>query len=109
MLPLFTSFFCPRECDRPPAIRSDGTTIEYAGRRFRFQRIHYGDKVPEWARYGWWIFGHETSCPLDELQGLLQKMAFAPSLCWDARIKFNQGVNPDEDTTCLIFDEGRPL
>lgn len=56
MRPLFTSFFCPKDCDR----RGNELTMNVGDSRWRLQRIRIGEVIPEWATHGWWLFDGDS-------------------------------------------------
>lgn len=48
--PLFTSFFCPNDCDRDGG---ESRVISWGGRRFRMKRVSQGERLPAWAESAW--------------------------------------------------------
>lgn len=54
MKPLFTGFYCPKDCDRPRSLHS---WERYKDTNWYYIELKIGDRIPDEATHGWWMDG----------------------------------------------------
>lgn len=54
MKPLFSGYFCPKDCDRKPSLGDLTTFWTWFNQKYRVQFVSTGELIPVWATHGWW-------------------------------------------------------
>lgn len=107
MKPLFTSFFCPNDCDRGGStIKS--TTFLWKGKTFRVARVKKLQPFPAWVVYAWALFkGHEGredgEASFDDLMQSWREYEPEPYEDYPGWTLAHQGVDPKQG---LQFEAG---
>lgn len=101
MVPMISSWFCPKDCDRLPSV----TTV-YRGKVWNVSLIHAGQNLPPEATHGWCLTSHDSglsgysrTMSLQQVMARLQEYDIwknSPFPGWemrDNRWRFTNGVS----------------
>lgn len=110
MLPLFTTFFCPNDCDRlPPEPGSQIGIVVWPRARFKVIRVPGGVPLPDWVESGWSLMKdfyspiEDSNTPFKELIRLFNEVIIAKP------DKIHPGWLMDEPTRKKGFTEDAGL
>lgn len=101
MLPLFTSLYCPNNCDKS---YMDYVIIEWRGDKYKCQKLDKGIRtIPSWAKYYCGISDNKYKAPIEEIILTWQEIGGGIGLDIE-RLKLKHKI--EKGTVCaMIFSE----
>lgn len=103
--PLFTSLFCPNECDA-----SGPRSIAIDSERWWVALVSPGGKIPTWATKGWYVIDRWKISTLDSALLKMKEEWGSEKHWWKIEnSSFKKGVNDDVDGDSILVFGKAPL